>query len=133
MLSGLESPNSMRVKTTVISGFQRDSTTRLLLHPNTFASLSLFPSFRNQTHKRKSNPVINSPLPQQNLADLRREDSVKHNPPSFEMVSPENANWISEMIDAEEYGSFTIQGPGFSWPLPQPIPPVSRFPPFFSK
>ncbi|KAJ4875557.1 Transcription factor ILR3 [Raphanus sativus] len=40
------------------------------------------------------------------------------------MVSPENANWISEMID-EDYGSFTIQGPGFSWPLPQPIPAVS--------
>ncbi|KAJ0267100.1 Transcription factor ILR3 [Hirschfeldia incana] len=41
------------------------------------------------------------------------------------MVSPENANWISEMIDAEEYGSFTIQGPGFSWPLPQPTLAVS--------
>ncbi|CAN6861366.1 unnamed protein product [Brassica oleracea] len=34
------------------------------------------------------------------------------------MVSPENANWISELIDAD-YGSFTIQGPGFSWPVHQ--------------
>ncbi|KAG2238299.1 hypothetical protein Bca52824_092454 [Brassica carinata] len=32
-----------------------------------------------------------------------------------EMVSPENANWISDLIDTD-YGSFTIQGPGFSWP-----------------
>ncbi|CAF1895529.1 BnaA02g27940D [Brassica napus] len=36
------------------------------------------------------------------------------------MVSPENANWISDLIDAD-YGSFTIQGPGFSWPVHQPI------------
>ncbi|CAN7038995.1 hypothetical protein IGI04_005578 [Brassica rapa subsp. trilocularis] len=36
------------------------------------------------------------------------------------MVSPENANWISDLIDAD-YGSFTIQGPGFSWPVHQPL------------
>jgi len=36
------------------------------------------------------------------------------------MVSPENANWICDLIDAD-YGSFTIQGPGFSWPVQQPI------------
>nr|VDD32060.1 unnamed protein product [Brassica oleracea] len=46
------------------------------------------------------------------------------------MVSPENANWISELIDAD-YGSFTIQGPGFSWPVHQQPIGVSRFP-FFS-
>ncbi|KAH0872016.1 hypothetical protein HID58_069378 [Brassica napus] len=37
-----------------------------------------------------------------------------------EMVSPENANWISDLIDTD-YGSFTIQGPGFSWPVHQPL------------
>ncbi|CAN8243748.1 unnamed protein product [Cochlearia groenlandica] len=36
------------------------------------------------------------------------------------MVSPENANWICDMIDAD-YGSFTIQGSGLSWPVQQPI------------
>lgn len=36
------------------------------------------------------------------------------------MVSPENANWISDLIDAD-YGGFTIQGPGFSWPVHQPL------------
>ncbi|KAF2577273.1 hypothetical protein F2Q68_00001026 [Brassica cretica] len=37
------------------------------------------------------------------------------------MVSPENGNWICDLIDADYGGSFTIQGPGFSWPLHQPI------------
>ncbi|CAH8363457.1 unnamed protein product [Eruca vesicaria subsp. sativa] len=43
------------------------------------------------------------------------------------MVSPENnANWICDLIDDADYGSFTIQGgpPAFSWPPPlhhQPI------------
>ena len=37
-----------------------------------------------------------------------------------EMVSPENANWISDLINTD-YGSFTIQGPGFSWPVHQPL------------
>ncbi|KAG2292895.1 hypothetical protein Bca52824_039564 [Brassica carinata] len=32
----------------------------------------------------------------------------------------QNANWISDLIDTD-YGSFTIQGPGFSWPVHQPL------------
>lgn len=34
------------------------------------------------------------------------------------MVSPENPNWLYDLIDDE---SFTIQGPGFTWPVQQPI------------
>nr|VDC87965.1 unnamed protein product [Brassica oleracea] len=37
------------------------------------------------------------------------------------MVPSENGNWICDLIDADYGGSFTIQGPGFSWPLHQPI------------
>lgn len=84
---GLESPKRMRVKTTLISGFQRFHNSP---PPTVFVfSLSLCLCFLPQpNHKTKFDSAKLPSSPKQNLADRRREDPIssgseENSSPSF--------------------------------------------------